>query len=395
MKGFVNRNSTASLDVSVSSGTDAELFERNREKFLDEARVLARFDREAGIVRIQDFFEENNTAYMVMEFLEGKTLRDHLKETGTIPAQQVISLMWPLMHSLERVHQQNIIHRDISPDNIMVLNDGRVQILDFGAAREVSKNDVRSLSVILKPGYAPEEQYRTRGRQGPWTDVYALCATMYRCISGTVPDESMERMFEDKLQPLSRVSNCPESVSSVIMKGLSLRQEGRYQSVDLLQKDLEKALKEPSFRTGPPAGHSGNRPPAQNRPAPQTVRTAPQIRAGAGSQTSYSVPSGRPVNQQYPKAAVQQPSGQTAAAYPQRTAAQRPAAQNPSAIRSVPVQPAAKPQVQPQKKAPVSKKRKTKRILMAVGIPAAAIATMVALVFAGLAIIESIDTKAE
>ena len=248
MNGFVNRNNTVSMLVQASVGTNAELFEKNKEKFIDEARVLARFADEDGIVGIRDFFEENNTAYMIMDFLEGQTLRAYLEKNGKMMPDDVIRIMRPVMNSLQNVHEQNVIHRDISPDNIMMLKNGRVKLLDFGAAREISKTDIRSLSVILKPGYAPEEQYRSKGMQGPWTDVYALCATMYRCIAGVTPDEAMERMFNDNLAPLSDVSACTPSVSSVIMKGLSVRQEGRYRSVRELQQDLERALCDPAFR---------------------------------------------------------------------------------------------------------------------------------------------------
>ena len=248
MNGFVNRNNTVSMLVQASVGTNAELFEKNKEKFIDEARVLARFADEDGIVGIRDFFEENNTAYMIMDFLEGQTLRSYLEKNGKIPTDDVIRIMRPVMNSLQNVHDNNVIHRDISPDNIMMLKNGRVKLLDFGAAREISKTDIRSLSVILKQGYAPEEQYRSKGNQGPWTDVYALCATMYRCIAGVTPDESMERMFKDNLESLCDVSACAPSVSSVIMKGLAVRQEDRYRSVRELQQDLERAIRDPAFR---------------------------------------------------------------------------------------------------------------------------------------------------
>ncbi len=246
MSGYVNRNNTYSTLVRASVGSHTELFERNREKFLTEARVLAKFANEEGIVGIRDFFQENNTAYIVMDFLTGETLRDYLKMNTKLPWDKTLQIMKPVIKSLGTVHNHNVIHRDISPDNIMLTKDGKVKLLDFGAAREVSQTDIKSLSVILKPGYAPEEQYRSKGQQGPWTDIYALCATIYCCIAGTVPEDSMERMFEDKLKPLHEIEpGCSVAVSNVISRGMAVRQKDRYQSIAELQADLDKALANP------------------------------------------------------------------------------------------------------------------------------------------------------
>jgi len=245
MSGYVNRNNTYSTVVQASMGTHAETFAKNREKFLQEARVLAKFANEDGIVGIRDFFQENNTAYIVMDFLSGGTMRDYLNRVGNLTWEQTHSILRPILVSLGNVHAHNIIHRDISPDNIMMTGDGKVKLLDFGAAREISKTDIKSLSVILKPGYAPEEQYRSKGQQGPWTDIYALCATMYRCMTGEVPDDSMERMYNDQLKSPYERGVCPIAISNVLMKGLSVRQVSRYQSIEELCADIELAEKDP------------------------------------------------------------------------------------------------------------------------------------------------------
>ena len=200
--GFVTRESCGyDNTVTVLSGYRAEYFAKGLEKFVDEARRLAKFWGLPGIVAVKDYFPENKTAYIVMEFVEGKTLMAMLRENGgSLPAGQVFQMMEPVMESLETVHEAGLIHRDISPDNIMVDAKGRVKLLDFGAARSFISDSEKSLSVMLKPGYAPEEQYRSRGKQGPWTDVYSLCATMYRAITGGVPLESLDRMAEDTLK---------------------------------------------------------------------------------------------------------------------------------------------------------------------------------------------------
>lgn len=241
MSGYVSRNNTISTTIQANVGNHTEIFEKNRERFLQEARVLAKFFSEPGIVSVIDFFRENNTAYIVMEYLNGVTLKDYLANTGTLSWERTMSLMKPILKSMSRIHAYNVIHRDISPDNIMVIGNGQVKLLDFGAAREFSQGDVKSLSVILKPGYAPLEQYRSKGVQGPWTDVYALCATMYRCLTGIVPDDAMDRVYDDQIRTPAELGDCPAAISDVLMKGLAVRQEERWASVDELCEALRQA----------------------------------------------------------------------------------------------------------------------------------------------------------
>ena len=246
MSGYVNRNHDASPNVFATLGTHRDTFEKNREKFLNEARVLAQFYGEAGIVGVRDFCEENGTAYIIMDFLNGVDLKTYLEQKGRLAPEEAVKLLMPVMTSLQHVHAEGIIHRDISPDNIMVMEDGSTKLLDFGAAREISQTDIKSLSVILKPGYAPEEQYRSKGRQGPWTDVYALAATLYKCIVGATPDDAMERMYRDRLpSPAAVDAACPIAISNVIIKGLAVRQADRYQDVAAFLADLKTAMDDP------------------------------------------------------------------------------------------------------------------------------------------------------
>ena len=246
MSGYVNRNHDASPNVFATLGTHRDTFEKNREKFLNEARVLAQFYGEAGIVGVRDFCEENGTAYIIMDFLNGVDLKTYLEQKGRLAPEEAVKLLMPVMTSLQHVHAEGIIHRDISPDNIMVMEDGSTKLLDFGAAREISQTDIKSLSVILKPGYAPEEQYRSKGRQGPWTDVYALAATLYKCIVGATPDDAMERMYRDRLPSLAAAdAACPIAISNVIIKGLAVRQADRYQDVAAFLVDLKTAMDDP------------------------------------------------------------------------------------------------------------------------------------------------------
>lgn len=307
MAGYVNRNHDASLMVFATLGTHQDTFNRNKEKFLSEARVLARFYEEPGIVGVRDFCEENGTAYIIMDFLDGVNLKDYLDQRGRLSPTEAVRLLMPVMRSLRHVHADGIIHRDISPDNIMVMHDGSTKLLDFGAAREVSKTDIKSLSVILKPGYAPEEQYRSKGHQGPWTDVYALAATLYRCIVGVAPDDSMERMYRDQLPaPAETEAACPIAISNVIMKALAVRQPDRYQTLDEFLADLEKALKNPEDATIAPdnrqTAQEGSRPAAGGGSSHTVLADAP---------TDHTVLADAPVEIATPGAvAVEQPAPQ-------------------------------------------------------------------------------------
>ena len=238
--GYVNRSNTISPQVndSVTEGR-RDFFEKGRERFLKEAQILAKFSGEPGVVDVRDFFEENNTAYIIMEFLDGVDLKTYLKRNGTLTPEHTIQLLMPVMNSLKKVHAQGLIHRDISPDNIMIIGD-KVKLLDFGAARTVSAAANKSLSVMLKPGYAPEEQYRSKGDQGPWTDIYALCATMYKCITGITPDDATQRVFSDEVKTPSALNIVikPE-IEKAIMRGMSVHQTDRYQCIEDLIRGLQ------------------------------------------------------------------------------------------------------------------------------------------------------------
>src|SRR5699024_7495705 len=155
--------------VTIFSGNKTEQFHDGMLKFLDEAQRLMKFQNEQGIVHIYDSFEENNTAYIVMEYLDGETLTAYLERNGEIPVGEALAMITPIFTSLEHVHAVGIIHRDTAPDNIMITKDGQVKLIDFGAARYATTSHSRSLTVIIKAGYSPEEQYRSQGKQGTHT----------------------------------------------------------------------------------------------------------------------------------------------------------------------------------------------------------------------------------
>lgn len=236
--GIVSRNVTGRDTVSVLS-KGREYYEKGKERFLLEAQTLARFHDKPGIVSVKDFFEENGTAYIVMEYIDGEDFGHFLvRNGGRLGVDSVLTMMKPVIITLAEVHAQGLIHRDISPDNIMITKDSQVKLLDFGAAREVTDKN-KSLSIMLKPGYAPIEQYQTRGSQGPWTDVYALCATIYRAITGIKPEESMNRILEDKLKTPTELGISIDKVTEyVILKGLEIKAEERWQNMGALYRAL-------------------------------------------------------------------------------------------------------------------------------------------------------------
>ena len=228
------------LTVTIYDGERYTEFMTGLQKFLDEAQRLAKFQNVPGIVRILDCFSENLTAYIVMEYLDGMTLKQYLAEHGgKLPYEEAVEFILPVLAALQAVHKEGIIHRDISPDNIFITEDGEVKLLDFGAARYASTGYSKSLSVILKPGYAPAEQYLSHGEQGPWSDVYATAATLYRMITGVVPEEALERKEKDTLKPPSALgAKLPKNAEKAILNALNVRVENRTASAEEFEAQL-------------------------------------------------------------------------------------------------------------------------------------------------------------
>lgn len=240
--GCANRSRDISQELYFSAESKRAFFDKGKERFLQEARNVAKFSSEKGLVNVRDYFEDNGTAYIVMEFLEGENLLSYIKKNGSISAEKIITLMLPIIDSLGRVHQAQIIHRDIAPDNIMYLSNGSLVLMDFGSARYFT-NEEKEMSVIIKQGYTPEEQYRRNGNQGPWTDVYGICATIYKCITGRTPDNAIDRIVEDTLKLPSELGvDISQALERVIMYGLAVFKERRCQSMEELSELLQKAL---------------------------------------------------------------------------------------------------------------------------------------------------------
>lgn len=253
--------------VSVASMDNAEAFKLGAEKFYNEAKLVSRFNGNPNIVGVHEFFYENDTVYFAMEYLEGHTLKDHIAEHGVISAPQALFIMQNVANALMAAHSSNVLHRDISPDNIILCDNGDVKLIDFGAARQVVAEHSQSFSVILKPGFAPLEQYQKKGNQGPWTDIYSLGTTIYYSLTADIPEDPMSRIDDDKAFS-SNQYNINEELWAVISKAAGLRIEDRYGDVFALKNDLSRisfapepviipnAAEEqmPEFRTAVPYG---------------------------------------------------------------------------------------------------------------------------------------------
>jgi serine/threonine protein kinase len=221
------------VTVSAISGANVNDFDYGLRKFEREARVLQRVRDRPGVVSLLNFFEANGTAYIVMSFVEGRNFKEFLDESGgSISFLDALQILKPVMKALQEVHSVGLLHRDISPANIYVGQNGEVTILDFGTARHLFGEQSQSLQLVVKPGYAPEEQYRSKGEQGAWTDVYALAATFYRAVTGRVPSDALERLAEDRLQKPSELGvQMPRKSEEALLKGLAVLKKNRFATV--------------------------------------------------------------------------------------------------------------------------------------------------------------------
>lgn len=209
------------------------------ENFLKEARKMAKIDSIPGIVRVRDTFFENKTAYIVMDFVEGVTLKASLLKSGPMKYSECIAMLMPLMKSLSEVHKQGLIHRDISPDNIMIQPDGSLRLLDLGAAKDINVNREGVSQMVTKKGFSPAEQYMESGSIGGFTDVYAMCATIYYCITGKVVPDAMERLMQDPLNfALPMKENLTKEAEEILRAGLAVKAEERIQSMEELVSRL-------------------------------------------------------------------------------------------------------------------------------------------------------------
>ena len=276
--------------VTPGSAGMRETFEMGRVFFLKEAQTLAKFCGYPHVVQIHSYFEENDTAYYTMEYLDGESLKARMARQKTpMTMAEAERLLLPAMEALQQVHEKGIIHRDVSPDNIFLTKDGDVKLIDFGAARYATGMQSKSLDLVLKHGFAPMEQYASRGRLGPWTDVYAIAATFYFLITGQTPPDAIERYSGDTLQPPSALgAQIRPDQERALLQALAVNPARRTGSMRELAEALEppEAREPPEFLTAPEAHEPPDTPqsvpaaPAKKRSALPVIAAALVLAAG-------------------------------------------------------------------------------------------------------------------
>jgi len=219
--------------VTAKSSTSKGDFDWGLSHFLEEARVLAKF-RHPHIVRVNQIFQANQTAYIVMEYAKGESLDELLKRVGHLSEQQTKDILFPILDGLKRVHALGFLHRDIKPANIIIRDEGGAVLIDFGAARQAIETKSRAITSIVTEGYAPLEQYDTKGNQGAWTDIYALGGVAYKCLTGEKPAAATSRLRNDPVLPLKVAANGRVSTefAAAIDSSLRIFENQRPQSID-------------------------------------------------------------------------------------------------------------------------------------------------------------------
>lgn len=226
-------------EVSVTSDDSAEAFKLGAEKFYNEARLVSKFNGNPNITSVYDCFYENNTVYIVMEYLHGQTLKEYIRGNGVLNAPQALFVAKNICNALVVAHSASVLHRDISPDNIIICDNGDIKLIDFGAARQVVAEHSQSFSVIIKPGYAPPEQYRKKGKQGPWTDVYSLGTTLYFTLTGDIIPEDPSGRFDDDDTFKENLFDIVPELWEIITKATKLKIDERYADAYELNKALD------------------------------------------------------------------------------------------------------------------------------------------------------------
>lgn len=281
-------------DISRSDAVEVcmsrELYAAGVRKFYDEAAALAKLTHIPCIVKVFDFFYANNTAYIVMEHIEGTPIDQLVKEQGPLDLDLVFTIYYPIMEALAAVHREGLLHRDIAPNNIILDPWYRARLIDFGASRAFSQEISTDMSVILKNGFAPVEQYTRRGRHGPWEDVYALCASMYYSMTGKIPPASTERLVFDTLRPLSDYGRqVPPLFEELLSKGMAVRAEERFRSMEELLSGMERLVSAPgaadsgSERSAAPEAWPKTRPKPKQKVREEKVSWAPVALAACGA----------------------------------------------------------------------------------------------------------------
>ncbi len=264
--GAAMRETSQTLSVRWSTGGDAEELRRGRESFVREARKAVRLMDLPSVVKVWDVFYQNDTAYIVMDYIEGETLKNHLlHRSAPYSVKECFALLEPVMRDLAEVHARGIIHRDIKPDNLMLRPDGKIVLLDLGAAKDLRGGTGKSSYLVASRGFSPIEQYSAQEEVGPWTDVYAMCALMYYCMTGRLLPSPMDRMLDDKLD----LSGFPPAFAEALGHGLAIRPAERTRSMEALVAELGAALREKPKPAPEPRPEPKPEPEPEPKPEPR------------------------------------------------------------------------------------------------------------------------------
>ena len=218
-------------------GIEPAVYDKYLQKFIEEAQILARLDH-PNIVKVTDIFQENNTAYMVMPFVDGQTLQQMVDEKGRLNYETAVNYIAQIAEAVDYIHQRDILHRDIKPDNIIITPENKAILIDFGSAREFIQDKTQQHTAIYTQGYAPLEQYASNGRKGSYSDIYSLGAVFYFALTGQKPMDAATRTMETMPEPKTLLPSIPEEANRTIMKAMSLKPENRQQRVKEFMKDL-------------------------------------------------------------------------------------------------------------------------------------------------------------
>lgn len=239
-RGFAVRENDGPK-INVQNPDSVSAYNHWFNAFISEAKILMQIKDLHGVVKLLDFFEANNTAYIITDFLDGKSLYSHLCSNGyRLSCEQALNILRPVLESLEILHEHGVIHKDISPENILIVENKYVKLIDFGAAQLYKLKTTDKPYSVLKTGYSPIEMYQAgKYSQGPWSDVYQIAATLYHCITGYIPLSADERIKEDKLALPSKLGfKVPPKTEAALMKGLAILPQNRYQSIAEFMKSL-------------------------------------------------------------------------------------------------------------------------------------------------------------
>ncbi len=237
--GLVNR-APGEKKTGVLSGEKEAEYNVQLKRFLMEAKNTAQFEQAKDIVNVYNYFEENGTAYIVMEYIEGVLLKEYIADHGRMDKDTALAIITPVIEAVKKIHASGILHRDLSPDNIFIAGDETIKVFDFGAAKFSDEDDSAPAAAVIKEGYAPPEQYRTNGKQGFFTDIYAVGAILYEMLTGIRPMEGSERLVKDELKsPRALGIQIDENLDRAVMEALAVKTELRFQSIQYFQEAIE------------------------------------------------------------------------------------------------------------------------------------------------------------